>query len=124
VNILLNVVWLLFGGFWMTIGWLIFGLICCILIITIPFGLAAFRIAGYTFWPFGRTIVQRETAGVPSLIGNIIWVLFAGLWLALGHAITGALLCVTIVGIPLGLAHFKLIPVSLFPLGTKIVSTS
>jgi uncharacterized membrane protein YccF (DUF307 family) len=97
------------------------GLICCVLIITIPFGLAAFRIASYALWPFGRTIAPREDAGVASVIGNVVWIVFAGWWLALGHLFTGVLLCLTIIGIPLGLASFKLIPISLTPLGVKIV---
>jgi uncharacterized membrane protein YccF (DUF307 family) len=96
---------------------------CCVLIITIPFGLAAFRIATFALWPFGRTIVRRPDAGAPSLIGNVVWFVFAGLWLALGHLATGIALCLTIIGIPLGLADFKLIPVSLTPLGRVIVST-
>jgi uncharacterized membrane protein YccF (DUF307 family) len=105
----------------MAIGYLVAGIICCILIITIPFGLAAFRIANYALWPFGRTIEPRHDAGAPSVIGNVIWIIFAGWWLAIGHLVTGFLLCVTIIGIPLGIANFKLIPISLMPLGTRIV---
>jgi uncharacterized membrane protein YccF (DUF307 family) len=105
----------------MAIGYVVAGIICCILIITIPFGIAAFRIANYALWPFGRTIVRRETAGLGSAIGNVIWVIVAGLWLAIGHIVTGVLLCITIIGIPLGLANFKMVPVSLTPLGRDIV---
>ncbi|MQA07981.1 MAG: YccF domain-containing protein [Pseudonocardiaceae bacterium] len=118
---LLNVIWLVLCGVWMAIGYTLAGIICCILIITIPFGIASFRIANYALWPFGRTLVDRPDAGAPSLLGNIIWLIFAGWWLALGHVITGVAQCVTIIGIPLGVASFKMIPVSLVPLGREIV---
>ncbi len=123
MRLLLNIIWLVLCGFWMAIAYVITGIIACIFIVTIPFGLASFRIATFALWPFGRRIVDRPTAGAPSAIGNIIWLIFAGIWLAIGHVVTGVALCVTIIGIPLGLANFKLIPVSLFPLGTVIVST-
>ena len=118
---LLNIIWLVFCGVWMAIAYVFFGILACILIITIPFGIASFRIAAYALWPFGRTVVRRSDAGVGSAIGNVLWVLIAGLWLALGHLVTGIALCVTIIGIPLGLANFKLIPISLTPLGREIV---
>ncbi|MFD0383038.1 YccF domain-containing protein [Streptomyces stramineus] len=122
MKLILNVVWLVLCGFWMAIGYVIAGLICCVLIITIPFGIASFRIAGFALWPFGRTTVERRDAG-RSLVGNVIWFVFAGWWLALGHIFTGIALCVTIIGIPLGIANFKLIPLSLMPLGREIVPT-
>jgi uncharacterized membrane protein YccF (DUF307 family) len=118
---LLNLIWLVLAGFWLAVGYVIAGIICCILIITIPFGIASFRIAGYALWPFGRTMVDRRDAGAGSVIGNVLWVLLAGWWLALGHLVTGIVLCVSIIGIPLGLANFKLIPISLLPLGKEIV---
>ena len=118
---ILNIIWLVFCGIWMSIAYFFAGLVCFILIITIPFGIAAWRIANYALWPFGRSIVRRPSAGIGSLIGNIIWVILLGWELALGHLISGFLLCVTIIGIPLGLANFKLIPISLFPLGVEIV---
>jgi uncharacterized membrane protein YccF (DUF307 family) len=121
MRLLLNVIWLVLCGFWMALGYVAAGIICCLLIITIPFGIASFRIANYAVWPFGRTLVERRDAGVGSLIGNIVWIVFAGWWLALAHVVTGIALCVTIIGIPLGLANFKLIPVSLVPLGREIV---
>ena len=123
VNLLLNVIWLLLCGIWMAIGYVIAGVICCILIITIPFGIASFRIANYALWPFGRTIERKATAGLGSTLGNVIWVIVAGIWLAIGHVVTGALMCLTIIGIPLGLASFKMVPISLTPLGREIVST-
>ncbi|WP_326566548.1 YccF domain-containing protein [Amycolatopsis rhabdoformis] len=121
MRLLLNIIWLVLCGFWMAVGYVLAGIVCCILIITIPFGLASFRIANYALWPFGRTVVDRRDAGVGSVLGNIIWFIFAGLWLAIGHVLTGIALCVTIIGIPLGVANFKLIPVSLMPLGKEIV---
>ncbi|MDQ0378926.1 YccF domain-containing protein [Amycolatopsis thermophila] len=121
MRLILNLIWLVFAGFWMAVAYLVAGIICCVLIVTIPFGIASFRIANYALWPFGRTIVDRRDAGVGSLIGNVIWIVFAGIWLAIGHVLTGIVLCVTIIGIPLGLANFKLIPVSLMPLGKAIV---
>ncbi|MET9317997.1 YccF domain-containing protein [Kribbella sp. NPDC003505] len=120
---LLNLIWLVLAGFWLALGYAVAGIICCVLIITIPFGIASFRIAAYTLWPFGRTIVDKRSAGAGALIGNLIWILVAGWWLALGHLTTGIALCLTVVGIPLGVANFKLIPVSLVPLGKTIVPT-
>ena len=121
LKLILNVIWLILEGLWMAIAYVLAGLVAFILIITIPFGIAAFRIAGYVLWPFGRTIERRPEAGIASLIGNIIWIILFGWWLALGHLIGGVLLCLTIIGIPLGLASFKIIPVTLVPLGVRIV---
>jgi uncharacterized membrane protein YccF (DUF307 family) len=121
VRIILNLIWLVLSGFWLAIGYVLTGIVCCVLIITIPWGLASFRIANYALWPFGRQVVDRPDAGAPSLIGNVIWIVVAGIWLAIGHVVTGVLLCVTIIGIPLGVANFKMVPVSLMPLGKVIV---
>ncbi|GCD36779.1 hypothetical protein OEIGOIKO_04556 [Streptomyces chrestomyceticus JCM 4735] len=123
MKLILNVIWLILSGLWMAIGYVVAGVICCILIVTIPFGIASFRIAGYALWPFGRTTVERRDAGAGSVVGNVVWVVFAGWWLALGHIVTGALQCVTIIGIPFGIANFKMIPISLLPLGREIVPT-
>jgi uncharacterized membrane protein YccF (DUF307 family) len=117
----LNIIWLLLCGVWMALGYVVAGVICCILIVTIPFGLAAFRIADFALWPFGRTLVRRSDAGAPSVFGNIIWIIFAGWWLALAHIVTAFALAITIIGIPLALANLKLVPVSLVPLGRVIV---
>jgi uncharacterized membrane protein YccF (DUF307 family) len=108
----------------MAILYALAGIICFILIITIPLGIASFRIAGFVFWPFGRHIERRPGAGVGSLIGNIIWILLIGWWIAIGHLVSGITLCLTTIGIPLGLANFKIIPVSLLPLGVRIVPGS
>jgi len=99
------------------------GIICCILIVTIPFGIASFRMANYALWPFGRVVVDKPTSGAFSLIGNVIWLLVAGIWLAIGHITTGIAMCLTIIGIPMGIASFKMVPVSLMPLGKQIVSS-
>jgi uncharacterized membrane protein YccF (DUF307 family) len=118
---ILNVIWLVLEGFWMALAYVLAGIICFVLIITIPFGIASFRIAGYVLWPFGRTVERRPGSGIGSMIGNVLWVVLFGWWLAVGHLIAGVLLCLTIVGIPLGLASFKIIPITLLPLGTQIV---
>ena len=123
MRVILNVIWLVLCGFWMAIAYMLAGLVALVLIITIPFGIAAFRIANYVLWPFGRTTAPREGAGIGSLIGNIVWIILFGWWLAVGHLLTGIALCITIIGIPLGLACFKMIPISLLPLGVRIVPT-
>ena len=120
---ILNVLWLVLAGFWMFLGYMLVGVLWCITIVGITFGVAAFRIGFFALWPFGRTIVKKLGAGVGSGIGNIFWFILSGVWLAIGHAITGALLCLTVIGIPLGLANFKMVPIALFPLGKDIVST-
>ena len=121
---ILNVIWLILCGFWMAIAYAVAGIICFalfFLVVTIPFGIAAFRIAGYVLWPFGRTIDRHPRAGLASVIGNVLWIVFFGWWLAVGHLVSGVLLCLTIIGIPLGLASFKIIPSTLVPLGVRIV---
>jgi uncharacterized membrane protein YccF (DUF307 family) len=122
VRLILNVLWFVFGsGFLLAIGYGIAALICFALIVTIPFGVAALRLAGYALWPFGRTVVNRPGAGVPSGLANIVWVVVAGWWLALLHIAHGIAQCVTIIGIPFGIANFKLVPVAFWPLGRHIV---
>lgn len=120
---LLNLIWLVFGGLWLALGYVVAGIICCVLIVTIPFGIASFRMAGYALWPFGRTVVDHPRAGAWSAIGNVIWVLVAGWWLVIGHLSTALAQAVTVVGIPLAVANLKMIPVSLLPLGKEIVPT-
>ena len=92
-----------------------------ILIITIPFGVQAFKLAGYSLWPFGRTVVKKPTAGAGSVIGNILWLVLAGWWLAVGHIVTAALLAITIIGIPLAIGNVKLVPIALWPFGHEVV---
>ena len=117
-----NIIWFVFAGLWLAIGYAIAAFFCFILIITIPFGVASLRIAMFTLWPFGRVVVPTATKGAGSAIGNIIWFVIAGWWLTLVHIFTGVLMCLTIIGIPLGLANFKLITVGLRPFGREIVS--
>jgi len=121
VRVILNILWLVLSGFWLALGYLAAAVLMFVLIITIPFGLQAMKLAIFALWPFGRTLVKRPGAGAPSLIGNLLWLVLAGWWLALGHLVSGVLLCLTIIGIPLGLGNFKLIPVSLWPFGREIV---
>ncbi|MAP63910.1 MAG: hypothetical protein CMH34_09260 [Microbacterium sp.] len=121
MRLLLNIIWLVLSGFWMFLAYLLAGVLLCIPIITIPWAIASFRVGLYALWPFGRTIVDKPGAGVGSFLGNVIWVVFAGIWLAIGHIATGIAMCLTIIGIPLGIASFKLVPISLMPLGKDIV---
>jgi uncharacterized membrane protein YccF (DUF307 family) len=121
VRLLLNLIWVVFGGLWLWLLYLAAGLLAVITIVGIPFGLAAFRIGWFALWPFGRTVVDHPGAGVGSTLGNVLWVVLFGWWLALGHITTAIAQAATIVGIPLALGNLKLIPVSLFPLGKRIV---
>ncbi len=118
---LLNLIWLVLAGFWLAVGYVIAGLICCILIVTIPFGIASFRLAGYALWPFGRRVVVQRGVGVASVIGNIVWIVLFGWELFFAHVIAGLLLMLTIIGIPFGLASLKLSVLALVPLGTRVV---
>jgi uncharacterized membrane protein YccF (DUF307 family) len=121
VRTILNLIWLVLSGFWLALAYAFAGVIMCVLIITIPFGVASFRLASYVLWPFGRTVIRRPGAGAASTVGNVLWFLLAG---AIAHVFLGLLLCLTIVGIPLGLGNFKLAGVAIAPLGKEIVSTS
>jgi uncharacterized membrane protein YccF (DUF307 family) len=122
VRLILNVLWFIFGsGFVLAIGYGVAALICFALIVTIPFGVASLRLAVYSLWPFGRTVVSRPSAGVASGVANVLWVVLAGWWLALTHLVAGIAQCVTIIGIPFGIANFKLVPVAFWPLGREIV---
>src|SRR3954451_14979544 len=120
MRFLLNVIWLVFSGIWMAIGYALAGIVAFALVVTIPFGIASFRMANYALWPFGRT-VRRSDAGAASALGNVLWFVLFGWWLALGHVVSGLLLCITVIGVPLGVANFKMIPIALFPLGREIV---
>lgn len=121
---LLNLVWLVLQGWILALAYALAGLIACLLVVTIPFGIAAFRLAGFVVWPFGRTTVTAPGAGVASAVGNLVWFLVAGWWLALVHVVAGIGFCLTIIGIPFGIASFKLAAVGLFPLGKRVVETT
>ena len=117
-----NVLWFVLAGLWLAIGYALAGVILCVTIIGIPFGLAAFRLAGYVIWPFGRIVVPNpeRTPGV-SAIGNVLWFVLAGWWLCLTHVVTGLLLCLTIIAFPFGIANFKLAGLAFAPLGKLII---
>jgi uncharacterized membrane protein YccF (DUF307 family) len=121
MRLILNVIWLIFGGLWLALGYLLIALLCFLLIVTIPFGFAALRIASYALWPFGRTVIDKPGAGTGALIGNIIWLVLFGIGIAIAHLVTAVAMALTIVGLPLALANLKLIPVCLLPLGKEIV---
>jgi len=129
VSLLLNVLWIVFGGLWMAVGWLFAALIMAITIIGLPWARAAFNIASYALLPFGRKAVSRAEflgtedigTGPFGLLGNIIWLVFAGWWLALGHLIAALVLAITIIGIPFAWAHLKLAGIALWPIGKMIV---
>lgn len=118
---ILNVLWLVFSGFWLFLGYMLAAAIMCVLIVTIPWGIAAARIGVYALWPFGKTVIDKPTSGLGSLLGNVIWLVLAGWWIAAEHVISGVLLCLTIIGIPFGIANFKMVPVALLPIGKEIV---
>jgi uncharacterized membrane protein YccF (DUF307 family) len=129
LSFILNLLWIVFGGLWMAVGWIVAAVIMAITIVGLPWARAAFNIASYTLLPFGRKAVSRADhlgtsdfgTGLLGLIGNIIWLVLAGWWLALGHLITAVLLAVTIVGIPFAWAHLKLAGIALWPIGKMIV---
>jgi uncharacterized membrane protein YccF (DUF307 family) len=124
VRTLLNIIWLVLSGLWLAIGYALAGLIMFILIITIPFGVQSFKLAGYALWPFGRTAVKRQGAGGGSVIGNILWLILAGWWLAILHLVAALLCAITIIGFPLAIANVKMIPLALWPFGREIVPSA
>lgn len=124
MRLLLNLIWLVFSGLWMAIAYTFAGLVLGITIIGIPFAIASFRMANFALWPFGREVVDEPGgSGAFDLLGNVLWVVLAGWWLAIGHIVTGIVQCLTIIGIPLGIANFKLVPVSLLPMGKRITDS-
>ena len=122
-----NLLWLVFGGgLFLGLAWLIFGLIWCVTIVGIPVGIGCFRVAGFAFFPFGKELVPAEWVGEKRIVGtgivNFLWCILSGLWLAIGHILVGIADCLTIIGIPFGLANFKLAGASFAPLGKRTVS--
>jgi uncharacterized membrane protein YccF (DUF307 family) len=125
MSLLLNVLWIVFGGLYMAAGWLIAALIMVVTIVGIPWARGAFTIALYTLLPFGQTVVDRKSgigAGAFGFLGNLVWLVLAGWWLALGHLITALLLALTIIGLPFAWAHLKLAGLALWPVGKDIVA--
>lgn len=121
LRFILNVIWFFLAGFWLAVGYAVAGIICCVLVVTIPFGVASFRMAGYALWPFGRELVRRPGAGGASTALNVIWVIVAGWWLTLGHLATAVSLGITVIGLPMAWASLKMIPVALAPFGNEVV---
>ena len=121
LSLLGNILWFLLGGLWMGLEWLITGLLFCLTIIGIPYGIACFRIAQFAFFPFGKTVVPSENAGACTFVLNVIWIIFAGIWLWISAVIAGLFFCLTIIGIPFGIASFRIAKVSFAPLGKKVV---
>jgi uncharacterized membrane protein YccF (DUF307 family) len=123
MNLVGNLIWLIFGGLVSAIGYCIGGFVLCCTVIGIPFGLQCFKMAGFVLWPFGRKAVTNpSSSGTISVFLNIIWIVFGGVWLALTHIFFGILLFLTIIGIPFARQHFKLVEISLMPFGKKIVT--
>ena len=121
---LINLLWFIFGGFLAWAGWMLAGVLLAITVVGLPWSFAAFRIAPFAAWPFGRTLVDARDLGEDVVVGtdlaNLLWIIFAGFWLALGHLTAGVGLCASIIGIPFGIAHFKLALVSWAPLGKRV----
>jgi uncharacterized membrane protein YccF (DUF307 family) len=117
-----NLLWLILGGIWLALGYLLGGLVMCVTIIGIPFGIQAFKMAGLVLWPFGRTVVARPGAGgVAEVIFNVIWLVLVGWGIFVAHIVSGLILCLTIIGIPFGIQSFKLSVLALWPFGREIV---
>jgi uncharacterized membrane protein YccF (DUF307 family) len=125
LRIILNIIWLVLSGFWLSILYVLAAVLLAITIIGIPFAKQSLKLAGFILWPFGRTLIPAENRhkGI-SIVGNVLWVVLAGIWIAIAHVISGALLCITIIGIPLGLANFKFAGAALAPFGKEIVNKS
>ena len=121
MRFLLNVIWLVFGGFWLFLGYIFAGIVACLFIVTIPAGVACFRIASYVLRPFGKRVVPIPGAGAGSALMNFVWFIIAGVWLAIGHVITAFFQTITIIGIPLAIANLKLIPITCFPFGKMVI---
>ena len=122
MNTIGNLIWLLFGGLLSALGYLFGGFVLCITVIGIPFGMQCFKLAGLMIWPFGQRVTSDSSSmGCLTLVCNIIWLLFGGLWTALNHIFWGILLTITIIGIPFARQHFKLVEISLMPFGKRVI---
>ena len=122
MNFLGNLIWLIFGGLMAALGYFLGGIVLCITVIGVPWGLQCFKLAGLVLWPFGKTVVSdSDNMGCLNILFNLIWILCGGLYTAIVHIVMGAILCLTIIGIPWGKQHFKLVEISLMPFGRRIV---
>ena len=119
-----NILWLVLAGFWLALGYAIGGLVMCITIIGIPFGIQSFKLAGLALWPFGRTAAFTGDGGILEVVFNLIWLVLFGWAIFLAHIVSGALLCITIIGTPFGIQAFKLSTLALWPFGREIRHTS
>ncbi len=129
MSLILNLIWLVLGGFWMGLAWLIAGVLCFVTIIGIPWGRACLTLARFSFWPFGQEAIRRDAltgredfgTSFLGILGNLLWVIFAGIWLAIGHVTAAIANALTIIGIPFAFQHLKLAGYSLWPIGTAVV---
>lgn len=119
MNTLGNILWLILGGLELAVAWAIIGIVLCITIVGIPLGIQAFKMAGLTLTPFGKSVVYG--GGVGSLLANIIWVVLVGIWMAIGYVIAGVLNCITVIGVPFGIQSFKMAKLALWPFGAQVV---
>ena len=123
IRVLLNLIWLVLAGLELAIGYVIGGALMMLTIVGIPFGIQAFKLAGFTLWPFGRAVVPGD-GGVFTGLGNVLWLILVGWWLAAAHVLFGVLLCLTLIGIPMGIASFRMAGLALWPMGSRIVETA
>lgn len=122
MRLLGNILWFVLAGFWLAIGYAFTGLVLCIFIVTIPFGVQAFKLAGFVLWPFGKAIVADEGADGPlRILANLLWLVLGGFGLVVTHLVLGLVLCITIIGIPFGLANFRMAVLALWPFGRRVV---
>lgn len=124
LRVLLNLIWLLLAGIELALGYVIGGLVMMLTIVGIPFGIQAFKLAGFTLWPFGRAVMPDESSGFFTGLGNVLWLILVGWWLAAAHFVFGVLLCLTLIGIPMGIASFRMAGLALWPMGRRIVDLS
>ena len=122
MNFFGNLIWLIFGGLMAALGYLLGGIVLCITVIGIPWGLQCFKLAGLVLWPFGKKVISdSDNVGCLNILFNLVWLLCGGLYTAIVHIVMGAILCITVIGIPWGKQHFKLIEISLMPFGKRII---
>jgi len=122
MNLFGNLIWLIFGGLMAALGYILGGIVLCITVIGVPWGLQCFKVAGLVLWPFGKRVVSDgDNMGCLNIVFNLVWILCGGLYTAIVHIVMGAILCLTIIGIPWGKQHFKLVEISLMPFGKRII---